>query len=135
VLTQTSGCQIVTGLVIKIDPHQSAGVHFVREMTVKIIAGAALALAALTTTAFAEPTETPKPQAPADQVMAQAAPVELTEVQMDRVTAGQNINVLNIGVAGVSRLPTVLSDGTAAAFARGKPTYTETTIQVPNSPF
>ena len=32
---------------------------------------------------------------------AAAEPMVLTEAQLDEVTAGQNINVLNIGVAGV----------------------------------
>jgi hypothetical protein len=59
-----------------------------QEITVKIITGAAFALAALTTTAFAEPTETPKPQAEADRVMTQTAPLTLTAEQMDAITGG-----------------------------------------------
>jgi hypothetical protein len=50
---------------------------------------AAFAFAALTATAFAEPAETPKPRLAADQVMVQAAPIELTDAQMDQVTAGK----------------------------------------------
>lgn len=55
----------------------------------KTLAVTALAFAAVTSAAFAEPTEAPKPQVQAEQVAAQAAPVELTDQQMDQVTAGR----------------------------------------------
>ena len=54
----------------------------------KTLAATALALATATSAAFAEPVEAPKPQTQAEQVAAQAVPVELTDQQMDRVTAG-----------------------------------------------
>jgi hypothetical protein len=56
----------------------------------KTLVVSALALTAMSSVALAD-----EPKAPASE------PVVLTEAQLDEVTAGQNINVLNVGVAGV----------------------------------
>ena len=64
----------------------------------KTLVVSALALTAMSSVALAD-----EPKAPASEpvVLAAAEPMVLTEAQLDEVTAGQNINVLNIGAAGV----------------------------------
>jgi hypothetical protein len=61
----------------------------------------ALALTAMGSVALAEPAPLPNNQSALAVSVRSAEPLTLTAAQLDTVTAGQNFNILNVGVAGV----------------------------------